>query len=57
MTRWWQILLAIVAGLAVAVSAVVALAAAMIYPNLPSLESLTDYRPSSRCAFIPKMAA
>jgi penicillin-binding protein 1A len=45
MTRWWQILLAIVAGLAVAVSAVIALAAAVVYPNLPSLESLTDYRP------------
>jgi len=45
MTRWWQILLAIVAGLAVAVSAVVALAVAVIYPNLPSLETLTDYRP------------
>jgi len=45
MTRWWQYLLAILAGLAVSITAVVALAAAMIYPNLPSLESLTDYRP------------
>lgn len=45
MTRWWQYLLATLAGLAVATTAVVALAAAMIYPNLPSLESLTDYRP------------
>lgn len=45
MTRWWQILLAILAGLAVASSAVVALAAAFIYPNLPSLEALKDYRP------------
>ncbi len=45
MTRWWQILLAILSGLAVASSAVVALAAAIIYPNLPSLESLKDYRP------------
>jgi penicillin-binding protein 1A len=45
MTRWWQIMLAITAGLAVAASAIVALAAAIIYPNLPSLETLTDYRP------------
>lgn len=45
MTRWWQILLAILAGLIVASSAVVTLAAAIIYPNLPSLESLKDYRP------------
>lgn len=45
MTRWWQILLAILAGLFVASSAVVVLAAAIIYPNLPSLESLKDYRP------------
>ncbi len=45
MTRWWYITLAIVAGLAVASSAIVALAAAVIYPNLPSLESLKDYRP------------
>ena len=45
MTRWWYISLAIVAGLAVASSAIIALAAAVIYPNLPSLESLKDYRP------------
>jgi penicillin-binding protein 1A len=45
MTRWWQYLLAVLAGLAVSATAVVALAAAMIYPNLPSLETLKDYRP------------
>jgi penicillin-binding protein 1A len=45
MTRWWQYLLAVLAGLAVSITAVVALAAATIYPNLPSLETLTDYRP------------
>ncbi len=45
MTRWWQILLVTLAGLAVASSAVVTLAAAFIYPNLPSLEALKDYRP------------
>ncbi len=45
MSRWWYYLIALVLGLAVAITAVVALAAAMIYPNLPSLEALTDYRP------------
>jgi penicillin-binding protein 1A len=45
MTRWWQYLLATLTVLAVATTAVVALAAAMIYPNLPSLETLKDYRP------------
>jgi penicillin-binding protein 1A len=45
MTRWWQYLLAALTVLAIATTAVVALAAAMIYPNLPSLETLKDYRP------------
>lgn len=45
MTRWWHFLLAGIAGLAIAATAVVALAAALVYPNLPSLDSLTDYRP------------
>jgi penicillin-binding protein 1A len=45
MNRWWQYLLVSLAGLAVAATAVVTLAAAMIYPNLPSLEALKDYRP------------
>ncbi len=45
MTRWWQYLLAALAVLAITTTAVVALAAAMIYPNLPSLETLKDYRP------------
>ncbi|OYY95450.1 MAG: penicillin-binding protein [Hydrogenophilales bacterium 28-61-23] len=45
MTRWWQILLAALTGLAVAISAIAVLAAGIIYPNLPSLESLKDYRP------------
>ena len=45
MNRWWQYLLTALAGLAVATTAIVALAAAMIYPNLPSLEALKDYRP------------
>ncbi len=43
--KWWQLLLLsfLVAGLAI--SALVALAAILIYPDLPSLEALTDYRP------------
>jgi len=45
MTRWWHFLLAGVAGLVVVATAVAGLSAALIYPNLPSLDSLTDYRP------------
>jgi len=45
MSRWLFYPLLVLLGLAVAAMAIVALAAAMIYPNLPSLESLTDYRP------------
>lgn len=43
--KWWKtlLLLGLVAGLAVA--SLVGLAAVLIYPDLPSLESLTDYRP------------
>lgn len=43
--RWWQyILLAIVVSV-FSVLALVAIAAAVIYPTLPSLEALTDYHP------------
>ena len=45
MTRWWQYLLTVTAVLAVSAVAVAALTTALVYPNLPSLESLTDYRP------------
>lgn len=45
MSRWWNTLLAIFVGLAISATAVIALAAAIIYPNLPSLESLKDYQP------------
>ncbi len=43
--KWWKtlLLLGLVAGLAVA--SLIGLAAVLIYPDLPSLESLTDYRP------------
>lgn len=45
MTRWWHILLAGAAGLVVVATAVAGLSAALVYPNLPSLDRLTDYRP------------
>jgi penicillin-binding protein 1A len=45
MTRWWQYLLAAITVLAISAVAIAALATALIYPNLPSLDSLTDYRP------------
>ncbi|MEW5771027.1 MAG: penicillin-binding protein 1A [Pseudomonadota bacterium] len=45
MNRWWQYLLATFAVMVVSAVAVAALATAIIYPNLPSLETLTDYQP------------
>ncbi len=45
MPRWSLTLMAILASLVISITAVVALAAAMIYPRLPSLEALKDYRP------------
>jgi penicillin-binding protein 1A len=42
---WWRYALLSGVGLMVAIAAVVGLAAALIYPSLPSLEALTDYRP------------
>ncbi len=43
--KWWQLLLLSVFIGGLAVSALVALAAILIYPDLPSLDALTDYRP------------
>lgn len=45
MTRWWRSLFMAFAVLAISAMAVAALATALVYPHLPSLESLTDYRP------------
>lgn len=44
-TKWWHyvILAAMVAGLSV--TALIAIAAALIYPALPALDALTDYQP------------
>jgi penicillin-binding protein 1A len=41
----WHYAVAFLVGLGVVGAALAGLAAALIYPNLPSLESLTDYRP------------
>jgi penicillin-binding protein 1A len=41
----WHYALAFVVGLGVVSAALAGLAATLIYPNLPSLDSLTDYRP------------
>lgn len=41
----WHYALAFVAGLGVVSASLAGLAAALIYPNLPSLDSLTDYKP------------
>lgn len=43
--RWWVFPLLLVFLLAAAASLVVGFAAVMVVPTLPSLESLTDYRP------------
>jgi len=44
-SRWWHYALAVGLGLAVVGSALAGLAAALIYPKLPPLEALTDYKP------------
>jgi penicillin-binding protein 1A len=43
--RWWAFPLLLVFLLAAAGSLVVGFAAVLVYPTLPSLEALTDYRP------------
>ena len=45
MTRWWYILLASALGIVTSAVAIIALASAIIYPNLPSLDALKDYQP------------
>ena len=44
-SRWWHYALALVVSLGVVGTALAGLAAALIYPNLPTLEALTDYQP------------
>ena len=43
--RWWTIPLLVVFFGVLAAAILVAFAAAVVYPTLPSLETLTDYRP------------
>ncbi len=43
--RWGLYLLAGISGLGLVAAAIAGLSAALIYPSLPSLEALTDYRP------------
>lgn len=45
LTRWWHYVLLGLASLVLAAMVVTSVAAALIYPSLPSLEALTDYRP------------
>lgn len=44
-SKWWHYALALVVSLGVVGAALAGLAAALVYPNLPPLEALTDYRP------------
>jgi penicillin-binding protein 1A len=43
--KWWQLLLLSLVAMGIALSALVVLAVVLIYPELPSLEALTDYNP------------
>ncbi|MCA1978885.1 MAG: transglycosylase domain-containing protein, partial [Thiobacillus sp.] len=44
-SKWWHYALALLVSLGVVGTALAGLAAALIYPNLPPLEALTDYQP------------
>ncbi|MFP5418432.1 MAG: PBP1A family penicillin-binding protein [Gammaproteobacteria bacterium] len=44
-SKWWHYAIAVVVSLGVVGTALAGLAAALIYPNLPPLEALTDYKP------------
>ncbi len=44
-SKWWHYALAALVSLGVVGTALAGLAAALIYPNLPPLEALTDYKP------------
>ncbi len=43
--RWWFYPLILVGSLALAAVGVIALTLALLYPNLPSIDAVTDYRP------------
>ena len=44
-SRWWLYPLAALGALILVIGGLVAYAAIVVYPNLPSLDSLTDYQP------------
>ena len=44
-SKWWHYAIALAVSLGVVGTALAGLAAALIYPNLPPLEALTDYKP------------
>jgi penicillin-binding protein 1A len=44
-SKWWHYALALVVSLGLVGTALAGLAAALIYPSLPPLEALTDYKP------------
>ncbi len=44
-SKWWHYALALVLSLGLVSVALAGLAAALIYPKLPPLEALTDYKP------------
>lgn len=44
-SKWWHYALALFLGLGIVGTALGGLAAALIYPNLPSIDSLRDYKP------------
>ena len=45
LNKWWRYLLLFAVVITLATAALLALAVALIYPALPSLDALTDYRP------------
>jgi penicillin-binding protein 1A len=44
-TRWWHYILLAITVSGISIMALVAIAAAVIYPSLPSLDALTNYHP------------
>ena len=43
--RWWHYTLLVVLAVGLIAAALVALAVILVYPQLPSLDILTEYRP------------
>ncbi|HNZ56447.1 MAG TPA: transglycosylase domain-containing protein, partial [Methylophilaceae bacterium] len=45
LNKWWHYIFLAIFVSCLSVAALIAIAAAIIYPSLPSLEALTDYHP------------